>query len=162
MLWRLMTSSDLLKVSMIGNGIHVNFFEDPGIFAERYALYPRGCYVLESVNGIQGYIVSHPWYFKKPPALNTLLQSIPQSAETFYIHDVALLAVARGRGYASQIVLRLIEHAQGAGFPNMSLITVNNTRNFWQKHGFRLVEDLSLAAKLQTYENDAHFMVRNL
>jgi ribosomal protein S18 acetylase RimI-like enzyme len=162
MLWRLMTSSDLPSVSAIADEIHVNFYEDREVFAERQRLYPQGCHVLESEEGIQGYIVSHPWHFKQPPALNTLLKSLPEPAGTYYIHDIVLMPAVRGRGDASQIIKQLIEHARKAAFPNLSLISVNNTAAFWQNHGFRLHEDPALAAKLQTYEKDAQFMVRDL
>ena len=157
-----MTSSDLPRVSATGNGIHLNYFEDPKVFAERHALYPQGCHVLDDGNDIQGYIVSHPWHFGKPPALNTFLQSLPRPADTYYIHDITLIPAARGRGSASKIVEKLVEQARKEGFPNMSLITVNNTKEFWRRHGFDVFEDPALTAKLQSYDNEARFMVRNL
>lgn len=162
MLWRLMTVSDLPRVSAIAGEIHVNFFEDAKVFAERQRLYPQGCYVLANEDSIQGYIVSHPWYFKQPPALNTLLKSIPALEETYYIHDIVLLPAVRRSGHASQIVKKLIAHAREAGFPNISLITVNKTEGFWQKLGFWLLEDPALGPILQTYEDEACFMVRDL
>lgn len=160
--WRLMTSSDLPRVSAIADEIHVNFFEDAAVFAERQKLYPQGCHVLESDNAINGYIVSHPWRFKQPPALNAFLKSLPDPAGTYYIHDIVLLPFARERGHASQIIKKLIEHAKQAGLPNISLITVNGTAAFWQRHGFHVHEDPALMPKLQTYEDDAQFMVREL
>ncbi len=157
-----MTSGDLPQASVIGNGIHVDYFEDPAVFAERFVLYPEGCRVFENADSIQGYIVSHPWHFKQPPALNSLLGSIPQAADTYYIHDLALMPAVRGNGAASQIVNMIIEQARQAEFPNLSLVTVNNTQGFWRGHGFRVVEDPTLFEKLKSYDEDARFMVRDL
>src|SRR5580700_8233715 len=100
MSWQPMMSSDVPEVSLLGNGIHTNYPEDVEIFAERQKLYPAGCYIFRRKKNIEGYIISHPWHFKKPPALNTCLKSIPQPAETYYIHDIALVPDARKYGNA--------------------------------------------------------------
>ncbi len=46
-LWRAMTPGDLPAVLAIADVVHPDYPEDAAIFAERLALYPAGCRVLE-------------------------------------------------------------------------------------------------------------------
>src|SRR5437867_488910 len=104
MKWRQMLPADLDAVNGIADQVHVNYPEDAAVFAERQALYGKGCHVLIGSQGVVGYTISHPWHFKKPPELNVLLGGIPEKPTTFYLHDIALLRTARGSGSASKIV----------------------------------------------------------
>ena len=44
----------------------------------------------------------------------------------------------------------------------MSLVAVNGSRGFWEKHGFAVKDEPSLAAKLASYEPTAVLMVKPL
>jgi len=107
-----------------------------------------------------GYIISHPWTYASPPALNSLLGALPALPTTYYIHDIALLPEARGTGAANAVVAKLIELAEELGLPNLSLVAVNNSVAFWQRHGFALTAIPALDAKLRSYDEAARFMVR--
>jgi GNAT superfamily N-acetyltransferase len=107
-----------------------------------------------------GYIISHPWTYAAPPALNSLLRALPTPATTYYIHDIALLPEARGTGAAKIIIQQLIELARTFHLPNLSLVAVNNSVAFWQRHGFVLTPVPALDAKLKSYDEAARFMVR--
>jgi len=107
-----------------------------------------------------GYILSHPWTYAAPPALNSLLGALPAPPTTYYIHDIALLHEARGTGAANAVVAKLIELAEELGLPNLSLVAVNNSVAFWQRHGFVLTAIPALDAKLRSYDEAARFMVR--
>lgn len=158
--WRAMTADDLAAVCAIADRVHVEYPEDSAVFAERLALYPQGCFVLE-LGELAGYVISHPWHFNVPPALNVSLGGIPQGASTYYLHDIALLPAGRGTGAASAIVSRLIDHAKAAGLANLSLVAVNASQSFWRKHGFRITNDPALASKLASYGAQARYMVRD-
>jgi GNAT superfamily N-acetyltransferase len=157
-----MTSRDLTQVQSLADAIHLDHPEDMAVFAERMNLYPQGCLTLEENGRLIGYALTHPWYFGKPPALNCLLGTIPPDATTYYVHDVALLPEARGKGYAVQIGDRLAEHAAKAGFDNLSLVAVNNSQGFWERLGFRKAHVPGLEEKLFTYGPDAVLMARDL
>jgi ribosomal protein S18 acetylase RimI-like enzyme len=107
-----------------------------------------------------GYILSHPWTYAAPPALNSQLGALPAPPTTYYIHDIALLPEARGTRAATTIVQQLIELAGTLNLPNLSLVAVNDSVAFWQRHGFMLTPVPSLDAKLRTYDEAARFMVR--
>ncbi|ABD07916.1 GCN5-related N-acetyltransferase [Rhodopseudomonas palustris HaA2] len=158
--WRPMTAADLAAVNAIAAQVHVAFPEDPAIFAERLALYPAGCFVLDrEPDGIGGYVVSHPWRIAEPPALDTLLGRLPAPASTYYIHDLALLPQGRGLGAGAAIVARLLRHAVAAGLSNISLVAVSGSVAFWRSQGFDVMETQALAPKLASYGADARYMV---
>lgn len=160
--WRPMTARDLAEVQALADAIHLDHPEDAVVFAERLHLYPQGCLALEENGRLIGYALTHPWHFGKPPELNSLLGGIPHGATTYYVHDVALLPEARGKGYAAQIGDRLADHASKAGFGNLSLVAVNNSQGFWERLGFRKARVPGLEEKLLTYGPDAVLMARDL
>jgi ribosomal protein S18 acetylase RimI-like enzyme len=159
--WRPMTQADLPAALAVADIVHPRYPEDPAVFAERLALYPAGCLVLTRGEDRIGYIVSHPWTYGAPPALNSLLGALPVPPSTYYIHDIALLPQARGTGAANAVIQRLIDHAQEKGFPNLSLTAVNDSVAFWERLGFRLAADPALERKLRSYDEAARFMVRD-
>ncbi|MCB8820082.1 GNAT family N-acetyltransferase [Microvirga rosea] len=160
--WRAMATEDLPAVKTLADHIHVDHPEDMAVFEERLALYPDGCRVLEEHGRLIGYALTHPWRFGAPPALNSRLQTIPVDATTYYLHDVALLPDARGKGHAAGIVNQIAEHARTSGFDNLSLVAVNGSRVFWERLGFREAMTQALRRKLSSYGSDSLLMRREL
>lgn len=160
--WRAMVPGDLPAVLAIADAVHPDFPEDPAVFAERLALYPAGCRVLDRGGGILAYVLSHPWAAASCPPLNRLLGALPDPAASYYIHDLALLPVARGSGAAPAIVTTLADHAAGLGLAAMSLVAVNGSAGFWRRQGFAEADIPALAAKLASYGPEARFMRRDL
>jgi ribosomal protein S18 acetylase RimI-like enzyme len=158
--WRALTTLDLPAVETIAAAVHPDFPEDRAVFAERQSLYPEGTRLLELDGVPSGYVLSHPWHYGHLPALNALLGAVPADADTYYLHDLALLPAARGTGAAAMIVGDLLRHARAGGFATVSLVAVNNSLPFWYKHGFRAVAIPELADKLESYEAAAKLMVR--
>jgi GNAT superfamily N-acetyltransferase len=162
MSWRPMTSGDLADVQVLADTIHVEHPEEPRVFFERLRLYPQGCVVLEVDGRLIGYALTHPWRYGEPPSLNSHLGDVPSDPTTYYVHDVALLPEARGKGYAVRIGDWLVDYAARGGFPNLSLVAVNGSQRFWEKLGFRVTVIPGLESKLLSYGADAVLMVRDL
>jgi ribosomal protein S18 acetylase RimI-like enzyme len=160
--WRAMSAYDLPAVEAIAGVVHPKFPEAPEVLAERQNLYHNGAYLLEIGERPAGYILSHPWRFGTLPALNSLLGDIPADADTYYIHDLALLPVARRIGAATFITNALAKHARAHGFPTMSLVAVNGSQGFWDRHEFAVADTPHLIEKLMSYEAEARLMVRRL
>jgi len=155
-----MRPADLAAVEPLGNSIHLDHPEDAEIFAERLALSPAGCHVLHGPTGLAGYVISHPWHADDPPALNTLLATLPACPATWYIHDLALHPSARGSGAAAAIVAHLAAHARAIDIIRMDLIAVGASPTFWSRQGF--APAALPAAKLASYGAAARFMIRSL
>tara|TARA_R100000365_G_C2704376_1_gene41818 strand:- start:178 stop:687 length:510 start_codon:yes stop_codon:yes gene_type:complete len=158
--WRALTGYDFGAVFDIANRVHPGFFETETVLAEKFALYRNGCYLLEVSEKPAGYVLSHPWKRGDLPALNTLLGTIPADADSYYIHDLALLPLTRGLGAAKQIVNGLTKHARAMGYGTMSLVAVNGSLPFWEKQGFTVEDRPDLSEKLAAYEDTARYMVK--
>lgn len=162
MTWRPMTPADLPGVEAIGHRIHVAYPEDDAVFVERLALFPAGCLILEGDGALVGYVLSHPWHHRTPPALNARLERLPADADCLYIHDLALLPEAQSRGAAGEIMRRLANLATTMRLPAMALVAIAGTSRFWERQGFTVVDAPELRAKLASYDADARLMRRAL
>jgi len=160
--WRAMTPDDIDEVVVAAEIVHPGFFEERSVFAERLQLFPEGARILEGEGRVIGYALSHPWRRGEVPCLNSLLGGIPGGAETYYIHDLALLPIARGKHAAGRLIGALIFLAKEFGFPSMSLVAVNGSRFFWEKQGFCVVDLPVLSKKLASYEATAVLMEKHL
>ena len=160
LLWRPLTQADLPAVIEIARQVHPDFPEDDAVFAERLALYPDGTQFLEIDGLASGYLLSHPWRYMQVPPLNALLGSLPADADTYYVHDLALMPKARGTGAAAAIVGSILRHGRARGLPTTSLVAVNGSVPFWHKHGFRAIKAPALEDTLNSYEDSARFMVK--
>jgi len=160
--WRAMTGYDLAAVEEIAGLVHPGFFESPDVLAERQSLYRNGAYLLEVNERPAGYVLSHPWRTGTLPTLNTLLGELPGGADTYYIHDLAVLPMARRVGAARFIVEALAKHAAAHGFADMSLVAVNGSVPYWERQGFAVADIPELFPKLLSYEPEARLMVRTL
>lgn len=161
-LWRAMTAYDLPAVSRIAAEVHPDFPESDEVLAERQRLYHNGAYLLEVNERPAGYVLSHPFTLGALPELDRLLGQLPASPDTYYIHDLAVLPLARRIGAARFIMDALTKHAGAQGFASMSLVAVNASQGFWETHGFAVVERPELVDKLRSYEDAARLMVRLL
>jgi GNAT superfamily N-acetyltransferase len=152
-----MTAADLDAVAAIAVIGFPDHFEGRDLFENRLALNPVGCFVLADGAGEpKGYMVAYPWLADAAPALNTLIEAIPDDATVMYLHDMALHPDARGGGYPGVAVERLADDARRMGWPAVALVAVNDAAPFWVRHGFVVRETPELAS----YGSDARYMVR--
>lgn len=160
--WRPMVPSDLPAILSVAAAVHPTYPEGEAVFMERMSLAPHGCLCLSDGQGLAGYLLSHPWRERDPPALDTLLGQIPPDAPVWYVHDLALLPRARGGGAAGRAVEHLVAAASARGCAALALVAVNDSVGFWERQGFRVVHDPSLASKLASYDDAARYMIRPL
>ncbi len=157
-----MMAGDLSAVARIADQVHPAHPESAAVAAERLALYPAGCLVLERDGDPIGYALSHPWHADTPPPLDTLLGRLPTSPGTFYLHDLALLPAARGLRAGTAAVRLLADQARRDRLPTASLVAVSGSVPFWRRQGFVVADSPALRDKLASYGADARFMVRRL
>ncbi|TNE61240.1 MAG: GNAT family N-acetyltransferase [Alphaproteobacteria bacterium] len=160
MQWRQMTESDVPAVIRLAAVIHVDHPEDDAVLSERFTLMPRACFVLDGPAGPVGYTLAHPARFEEPPALNALMRGIPMGADCLHLHDIALLGIARGTGASARAVEHVVCTARENGFVRLSIVAVNGTEPFWQKHGFVPHTSPALEKKLASYDGPASYMIR--
>ncbi len=154
--WRPMTGDDLDQVMAIAALVHPGYPEDRAVFADRLALFPAGCLMAQGDTPM-GYGVAHPGLLGQPPALNTLLGRLPQGADCLYLHDVALLPMARGQGLAGRIVGHLDHLARDLGLGCLALTSVSGSFDLWRHLGFVPRPCPAIASY-----GDAHYMIRTI
>jgi GNAT superfamily N-acetyltransferase len=134
-----MSAGDLAAVAAISDAVHGRFTEPVTVYAERLGLYPAGCLVLEQHGEIVGYLITHPWYRDAPPKLGAMLGAIPAHADSYYLHDIALLPAARGTGAARAALDFVRARAQALGLSDIALMAVGGADRFWAAQGFAYV-----------------------
>jgi GNAT superfamily N-acetyltransferase len=159
-IWTPMRREDLPAIGALSDAVHESYSEDVAIYAERLGLYPSGCFTLWQAERIGGYLISHPWYRDSPPALNAVLGSIPATADTYYLHDIALLPSVRGGGSGRIAVDLVMDLARKAGFQDVTLMAVNGADRFWASVGFTYVDATDPAAKPSSYGEGSYLMRR--
>lgn len=152
-----MHGADLAAVNGIAEVVHVNYPEDPAVFANRLKLFPAGCLMAAEDGDVLGYCIAHPGIVGEPPALDTVLAALPVAADCLYIHDVALLPAARGRHLGVALDRLLEDVARAHGFQRMALTAVSNSDGFWGARGYQP----HACAKLDSY-GSATYRVKTL
>lgn len=160
--WRSMTAADLDRVAEIAVIGFPDHFEGRPCFANRLALNPAGCFVLETPGGLEGYLVAYPWREGAAPTLNTLIEAIPTDAGVLYLHDLALTPAVRGQGWSKPAVQAVVDLARAGGWATIALVAVNDAVDFWRGHGFAVRQTPEMTAKLASYGSDARYMVRTV
>lgn len=161
--WRQMTDADLDGVVEVAKVSFPDHPEDLACFANRLDLNPHGCFVLaDDQDRVHGYMVAYPWMRNAAPALNVLIDALPEAPEVVYLHDLALHPATRGGGYTRPAVEALVEQAKAEGYARLSLVAVNNASGFWARHGFEVQNPTGMAEKLASYGDDARYMERAL
>lgn len=156
--WRPMAENDIPSVMRVANEIHRELPEHEPAFRERLSLFPKGCMVLVDGEEVGGYAVSFPVRHGKLPALNDLLGEIPQDADQYYLHDIAVLPALRGRGVAGDAIRQIFELAKQ--YPTTCLISVYGTVPYWHRFGFvRGPVDAAMEEKLRGYGPAATYLI---
>jgi hypothetical protein len=139
-----MTAGDLGGVHALSLAVHPDHPERAAVLAEKFALHPRGCFVLAHDGRIAGYCFSHPWRRGDIPALDALLARLPADPTTYFVHDLTVGEAVRGSGAGRAAVPLIFDAAQAAGLSHLSLVAVNRRGPFWQAAGFRRTADAAM------------------
>jgi GNAT superfamily N-acetyltransferase len=157
-----MREEDIPAVAAISDVVHGRFTERPEVFAERLALYPAGCFALDREGVTGGYLISHPWHRRSPVPLDQMIGAIPDDADSYFLHDLALLPDVRGSGAGRRALELVLRHARDFGYSEVSLVAVNGADSFWSAQGFSRIGDEGILRKLQSYGEGTFFMERQL
>jgi len=158
-----MTPHDIDGVVRVAASAFPDHFEGRACFEERLALFPQGCFVLASDEGVAGYLIAYPQEIGTIPPLNSLLHGLPDRRDALYLHDLALHPAARGQGLTRFLLDRLLDVAGAMNARWIHLVAVNGSDGFWRAMGFTAVEDdPAIAAKLRSYSDRSSYMIRDL
>ncbi|MFC0687410.1 GNAT family N-acetyltransferase [Novosphingobium clariflavum] len=158
--WRPMREEDVAAVARVAEVVHLDYPENPAVFAACQRLYPAGCHVLEGEGGdLFGYLIAHPGRQDRPPILDQPMTTLAEPFDCYFLHDLALDAATRGRGRAGEAVRIVVDEARARGLERVVLIAVGDAHGFWEKQGFAQLGDGRLDPA-KGYGPEARMMVR--
>lgn len=151
-------------MDILHDAYRVQYYEKREVLLNKFSLFPGECWVCVAENRVVSYMFSHPSEFDSPPVLKQQLDALPNSPDTYFIHDVATHSSSRGLGAASLLCEKAATIATMGSFKQMALIAVQDSDEWWsKKQGFERVEKTKeLATKLQSYSEGATYMLREL
>ncbi|HEY0624108.1 GNAT family N-acetyltransferase [Sphingomonas sp.] len=157
-----MTGADVTKVADLAEAVHRDYPENAAVFGACFRLYPAGCHVVDiGEERIGGYLIAHPGRFDTPSVLDVPLERLPEPADCYYLHDLALAPAARGHGLAGAAVEIVIAEARRSGLDTLALIAVGDAHGFWRHQGFTPL-DGGLLDPAKGYGPEARALIRRI
>lgn len=164
---RTMTAQDIPALERIQEEAYgAHFLEPAEIIAARFAACPQTAWVAENQGRTYAYLVG---YLSKVGKITKLHESFINSPDPdcLYLHDLALSPSAQGQGIARVLIETAEKFAQSQNLNALALLSVQNSKAFWQKFGFEEYFDLDVQnrANQATYltdGQDAYYMVKSL
>jgi GNAT superfamily N-acetyltransferase len=135
-------------------------FESRAALESRLALFPGGCWVATAGAAAAGYLVSHPWQRGSIPPLDSVMHSLPDGADCYYVHDICVHPAWRKRGAGQRLLERALEVAATLSLDVTCLTAVQDSPRYWRRFGFEAWPDPSpsLQAHLASYGDGAVYM----
>lgn len=158
--WLPLTDGDMDGVCAVAARLHPGLPERAEVLAEKLRLFPAGCRKLAAGGRLAGYGLAHPWTLGSAPKLDAFLGALPAAPDCLYLHDVAILPEARGRGAAGAYVEYLGRVAGELGLRRLALVSVYGTAPLWTRFGFAPVS--AGVPPLASYGPSAVYMVKTL
>ena len=150
---RPLTSNEIINVSDLAGRIYQEALAEPfEAFAMKHRLFPAGvlgCFVTDK---LAGYVFSHPWKAGAVVPIATVLGELPANPDCYYIHDCAVSKEYRGLGIGRQMAESAIQVGLNHGFKKLLLVSVNDTKLFWEGMGFKSVKTFDYALNTTAHE----------
>ncbi len=162
---RPMQLADIASVLDIGAQLYpANLYESADFYLNRLQLAASLCWVARNDAGVQGYLISYPWEYDTPPALNTNIKKLPQHANCWFIHDCAISPRCQGQGMATALLKQVEKVATHQQLAYSTLVALADALPFWLDKGYVSVEiknSLTLQ-KVAAYGVGACYMSKKL
>lgn len=158
---RLMQAGDVLNVVGIQAECYVpHMNESAAVIALRLAAAPATNWVAELAGEVVAYLAAYPSLLGKVTPLGGCFE-VPVTPDCLYLHDLAVSSRARGSGVGSALVRHARAVAVSTGLPHSALVSVQDSRQYWERQGYRVMDDLAApqCASLASYEAPGWYMI---
>ena len=108
---------------------------------------------------VSGYAFAYPSILGRVTPLGAVF-TLPATPDTLYLHDLAVLPAAHGRGLALALLAELVARARAGGLRHAALVSVQDSQAFWEARGYRPAA--AALPGLETYPGPAVYMTRAL
>ncbi|WP_331345677.1 GNAT family N-acetyltransferase [Cellvibrio sp. UBA7661] len=164
-LCRAMRACDIEDVIRIqAEAYRDEIIESVEVIQTRFAQTPDTSWVVESTEGnVRGYLVGYYSHLGEVTPWGQNFSHKP-SADTLYLHDLAISKSAAGYGLGQLLVTHALQEASARALVSAALVSVQNSKVFWEKLGFNEYTDLPTIQqqRLASYSGPAFYMSRRL
>ena len=161
---RAMRLSDIADVIRIQAEAYIDeILETDEVIRARFAQTPDTSWVIERAGEVCGYLVGYQSALGEVSPWGSEFAHKPEST-ALYLHDLAISKSAAGCGLGSLLVNHALREAQQRELRAAALVSVQNSKSFWQKLGFNECNQLDEIQQhnLASYSGPAIYMTREL
>lgn len=161
---RLMQANDVPAVLAIQAECyapHLN--ESEAVIRHRLDTTPDTAWVLAVAGEVAAYLVGYRSQLGKITPLGRRFEN-PPVPDCLYLHDLAVSRRLRGTGIAATLVQKTHDFARAECLDHLALVSVQGSRRFWERLGYRSPETLSpeQTEALESYKTPCQYMVFQL
>lgn len=161
---RAMQSRDLEAVIRIQAEAYTDeILETDDVIRARFAQTPDTSWVVERAGEVCGYLVGYQSALGEVSPWGREFMHKPEST-ALYLHDLAISKSAAGCGLGPLLVNHALMEARQRALRAAALVSVQNSKSFWQKLGFNesaQLDEIQLC-NLASYSGPAIYMTREL
>ncbi|MDO8343219.1 MAG: GNAT family N-acetyltransferase [Cellvibrio sp.] len=161
---RAMQSRDLEAVIRIQAEVYIDeILETDEVIHARFAQTPDTSWVVERAGEVCGYLVGYQSALGEVSPWGSEFTHKSEST-ALYLHDLAISKSAAGCGLGPLLVNYALMEARQRALRAAALVSVQNSKSFWQKLGFNECAQLDEIQQqnLASYSGPAIYMTREL
>lgn len=163
-LLRPLSESDLAAVLLVQAACYPPAMQEPAeVVLARLRAAPGTCLAAVDDAGVCAYLFAYPSRLGVVTELGAGFTPA-RDPDTLYLHDLAVARRALGRGVARGLVGRLLTQAREHRLAWSALVSVQDTRAFWEGQGYRPApaQPAPPGRGLGSYPGEAVYMARPL
>lgn len=161
---RPMHPDDLADLMAVQADCYAPAMVEPATVLQRRLENAQGhCWVVQDAEGVCAYAFGYPSRVGMVTRLGSDFRPAPD-ADCLYLHDVAVARRAKGKGLGLTLVRHVLAAAHQQRLRYSALVSVQESRSFWERLGYAAVETRDDAARdsLASYAAPALYMVQAL
>lgn len=133
---RRMTEHDLDAVLAVQAACYPPAMQEPrSVLLARLRAARATTLVIDDAGAVGAYVFAYPSRLGRITPLHAGFAPAP-GADTLYVHDLAVLPRAHGRGLGRSLAAALFDGARRDGLRHGALVAVLDARVFWERLGF--------------------------
>jgi len=113
--------------------------ENMNVYETFIGIFPDGAWGAFYENKLIGHIFFHPYKKQTEKPLNSEL-IITGKEDSMYLHEIAVLQEYRSLGISGMLLNKFNDITKQYKMTNQSLVSVENSMEFWKKKGFSVIK----------------------
>ena len=129
--------------------------EDMNVYDTFISVFPDGAWGAFYEDKLAGHIFFHPYKNQTEKPLNAKLV-LTGEEDSMYLHEIAVLQQYRSLGVSSLLLNKFNEISGQYKMKSQTLVSVENSAEFWKKKGFTIIKKADANIYLDGYLMSKH------